>query len=141
MEIIDFKDSLHWKLFDYLRNHGFQIAGHMGHVYNEYRPSVPLGLVLSEDEQVGELRRIFRLRTYRVFVGVIHLEYPQNGLLFELHDRKNLPMVKLLCSSLEKVFKIQITISIVPDGRRVESLAQGDRLPLFFSGKTPKGRD
>lgn len=127
MKIIDFKDCLHWKLFDYLRNRGFQIASDRGIVHNEYRPSVYLGLVLPDDEQVNALKRLFRLQAPRVFLGVIYPEYSENGLLFKLHDRGYLSMAESLCLGFEEVFKIQTTISIIPDGRRVEIRAHDIR--------------
>ncbi len=118
MKIIDFRDSIHYRIFDFLRNTEFQVANDSGRAIDEYETDPYIGVLLP----MAQPKKFFSFRRRRrVFLGVLSSHKAECGkMLFRLHDKNNLSIAESLCSRLEEEFGMVITIEIIHDEQREE---------------------
>lgn len=135
MEIIDFRDSLPYRLSKYLEDYGFKTAYTNGEAVKTYDADCAIGIVSKQSsEHWKQFIKLFPLRflskNKRIFLGVIWFKdssrnATRDNWVFEVYGRENLSIIEKLAINLEKNFDVQIVVHILSDELRFETFGVG----------------
>lgn len=127
VEFFDYKNSLWFKVYEFIIAKGFTPASNVGceieverrsfGFYQEAVHGISIGILLN-DPHLKPMRLFWGLITRsprRVFFCSINFLLKKNALVFDVYGRENVGMVVNLANEIASVFKVKVSVNLTSE--------------------------